>query len=62
MSPEQAAQIGAFTQFDRKRHEQQGLGLGLTLVNRLLRQAGGTLALQSAPGEGTTVTVTLPNG
>lgn len=62
MSPEQAAQIGAFTQFDRKRHEQQGLGLGLTLVNRLLRQAGGTLAIQSKPGEGTTVTVTLPNG
>jgi two-component system sensor histidine kinase/response regulator len=62
MTPEQIEKIGAFQQFDRKRHEQQGLGLGLTLVTRLLQQAGGKLTLVSTPGEGTVATVTLPAG
>lgn len=62
LTQEQIERIGAFRQFDRKRHEQQGLGLGLTLVSRLLEQAGGNLTLTSKPGEGTTATVTLPAG
>ncbi|MEY3774164.1 MAG: hypothetical protein RLZZ129_944 [Verrucomicrobiota bacterium] len=62
MTPEQIEKIGAFQQFDRKLHEQQGLGLGLTLVTRLLQQAGGKLTLVSTPGEGTVATVTLPAG
>lgn len=60
MTPEQIDRIGAFKQFDRKRYEQQGLGLGLSLVNRLLHRAGGALALHSIMGEGTTATLSLP--
>lgn len=42
----------------RRRHD--GAGLGLTVASRLCARIGGTLALRSAPGQGTTVTVVLP--
>ncbi len=35
MTAAEIEQIGAFRQFDRKKHEQQGLGLGLVLVQKL---------------------------
>jgi two-component system, cell cycle sensor histidine kinase PleC len=38
----------------------QGAGLGLTLVRSLAELHGGTVAIESTPGHGTTVTVTLP--
>lgn len=38
----------------------QGTGLGLPLAKALAELHGGTLDLQSAPGEGTTVTLRLP--
>jgi signal transduction histidine kinase len=60
MTADQITQIGAFMQFDRKTHEQQGLGLGLTIAKRLAEIHGGTLAIQSELGVGTTVTVRLP--
>jgi signal transduction histidine kinase len=56
MAPDQIAQIGAFRQFDRKKYEQQGLGLGLTLTQHLVERHGGEFALQSTLGTGTTVT------
>ena len=37
-----------------------GNGIGLTIVQRMVCRMGGTVALQSTPGEGTRVTVTLP--
>ncbi|MBI1944313.1 MAG: HAMP domain-containing histidine kinase [Deltaproteobacteria bacterium] len=37
-----------------------GTGLGLAVCVGLVRAAGGTLTIDSAPGKGTTVTVTLP--
>jgi signal transduction histidine kinase len=42
----------------RRRHD--GAGLGLTVAQRLTARIGGTLALRSAPGQGTTATVHLP--
>lgn len=39
---------------------QQGTGLGLPLVRRLVELHGGEVCLSSAPGQGTTVTLTFP--
>ena len=55
MTPEQIEQIGMFMQFDRKRYEQQGLGIGLALVNRLLKRNEGRFRFESALARGTTV-------
>ena len=60
LSPQQLADIGAYMQFNRKCHEQQGTGLGLTIARRLAELHGGTLHLQSEISRGTTVTVKLP--
>ena len=38
----------------------EGTGLGLSLVKGLVAIHDGTMAIQSAPGEGTTVTISLP--
>jgi signal transduction histidine kinase len=57
---DQLEKIGAFIQFDREKHEQQGLGLGLSLTQRLVELYRGTLYLRSAPGQGMTVRVRLP--
>lgn len=37
----------------------EGRGLGLSIVRRLLRQNGGSFDIQSARGEGTTITITF---
>jgi len=54
MAPGQVEHIGAFQQFDRKKYEQQGLGLGLVLVLKLVARCGGTFAVESELGKGTT--------
>ncbi|MBI4624917.1 MAG: response regulator [Verrucomicrobia bacterium] len=60
LTAEQIRDVGAFVQFDRRRYEQQGTGLGLAIAKLLVERNGGTLAIESEAGRGTTVTVQLP--
>lgn len=60
MTPQQIRDIGAFKQFDRQKYEQQGMGLGLFLCKRLGEICNGHFQVDSTPGHGTTVTLTLP--
>jgi len=52
--------INAFKQFNRKKFEQQGLGIGLYLVKRLVELNQGTLQIMSSQETGTQVCVNLP--
>ncbi|MBM7279094.1 ATP-binding protein [Gordonia rubripertincta] len=46
----------------RTRAEGGGSGLGLSIVDELVRAHGGTVSLTTAPGQGATFTVRLPTG
>jgi signal transduction histidine kinase len=59
-STEHITRVGAYMQFERNRHEQQGQGLGLSIAKGLTELHGGTLTIQSDAREGTTVRVKLP--
>ena len=37
-----------------------GIGLGLAITERIIREHGGEILVESRPGEGTTFTVTMP--
>lgn len=52
--------IGAYVQFDRNINEQQGLGLGLAIAKKLVELHSGNFLMQSEPGEGTSVVISLP--
>jgi two-component system sensor histidine kinase/response regulator len=60
MSAEQIKSIGAYMQFDRMIYEQQGAGLGLAIIRRIVDIHQGILEIQSTPGEGTSVLIHLP--
>jgi len=60
MTPEQIAGLGAYLQFDRRFHEQQGAGLGLAIAKRLTEIYGGRMEFDSSFGQGLTVRVFLP--
>jgi PAS domain S-box-containing protein len=61
MTPEVRARI--FEPFFTTRTDRpgtQGTGLGLATVHRIIMESGGKIDVESAPGAGTTVTVTFP--
>ncbi|GAA2455630.1 HAMP domain-containing sensor histidine kinase [Actinomadura vinacea] len=60
MRPEDAAR--AFERFHRSERENDGAGLGLPIVAAIAAAHGGHAELLSAPGAGTTVRITLPEG
>ena len=60
MSPEVRERI--FDPFFSTKGRAQGTGLGLSIVYGIVEQTGGTITVDSAPGEGTTFTVRLPLG
>jgi PAS domain S-box-containing protein len=51
-----------FTQYERAASEHAGMGLGLWLVRRIVTAHGGTVTVNSNPGQGATFLVILPLG
>jgi two-component system, sensor histidine kinase and response regulator len=60
MTPEQTKNLGAYMQFERKLHEQQGSGLGLIIAKRLTEIHGGELNIESIPEKETKIHIRLP--
>ncbi|HHM20721.1 MAG TPA: HAMP domain-containing histidine kinase, partial [Bacteroidetes bacterium] len=56
-------QLAAFSERDmstRDENSQKGAGLGLMLTRMLIRQNGGEMKVESTPGRGTRVSLTMP--
>jgi two-component system, sensor histidine kinase and response regulator len=60
MTAEQILAIGAFVQFDREYFEQQGVGLGLAVIKKIMHLINGSVDIHSIVGIGTTVTIYIP--
>ncbi|MBD2204111.1 hybrid sensor histidine kinase/response regulator [Calothrix sp. FACHB-1219] len=60
MTAEQISKIAAFMQFERKTYEQQGLGMGLNLVKKIVERYGGQFSISSVYKQETTVNISLP--
>ncbi len=57
MTQEQLGQIGPYMQFERMMHEQQGLGLGLTIAKRLSELHGAEMTISSQPNCGVEIRI-----
>lgn len=57
---DQARIFEPYERCDRGKKSAGGFGLGLWIVRRLTSAMGGTIGVESRPGEGATFTVTLP--
>jgi|YNPNPStandDraft_1061719.scaffolds.fasta_scaffold04079_1 signal transduction histidine kinase len=61
MSPDEVeAAFDRLRQINRAQQEQQGVGLSLSMVRSLVHIHGGEITMRSTPGQGTSVTITLP--
>ena len=59
---DQAVVFDEFRQVGRHyTNKQEGTGLGLTLTKRFVELHGGTLRLESVPGQGSTFTFNMPS-
>lgn len=60
IAPEEQSRI--FTKFYQvdSSHKEEGSGLGLALVKRIVTSSGGNISVESEPGAGATFTVELP--
>ncbi|MCU0511953.1 MAG: response regulator [Anaerolineae bacterium] len=57
--PEQLSEIGALMQFERWFYEQQGMGLGLVIVQHLASLYGARFHIDSQPGQGAQISLSL---
>jgi K+-sensing histidine kinase KdpD len=60
LTDDQINSVQAFLQFDRKVHEQQGFGLGLAIVMKILNIINGKINIKSVPDEGTEILIEIP--
>ncbi len=60
MTTEQVDMMGAFVQFDRRIHEQQGVGLGLEIASKITKMYGGFFSIQNDIKDKLTIFITFP--
>jgi signal transduction histidine kinase len=60
MTPKQQRQLDSGAGADPKTNENQSVGVGLTLVRKLVQVLDGEIRLESEVGKGTTIHITLP--